>query len=1018
MKKQELFIRFLVIALACIGWATVGYLPLGDPEPDRVTQLRIETTWPFASALRVEEVITSPLEQQLSRIPGIMSTESRSEKGRCSVTLELENPDDARDTEAMVRAVIRSLVARWPVTVGMPEMEKLRKDERQRRSALEFHLESDLPDREVYQWVQPRMQILISRFPGIRSVEYPAFRQAIQTILVHPEWMKDEILSPSSLGQWLSHLQQDVTLSSSDAFGLPLRWRMMGTAPSDLQEIEVPVTGLGTVSLGSLARIEQREIPKARRRINGKDMLGMHVFVHPGKDQAGLSRDLQVALRRLEQASEGEVRFVLVKDRLRGQNQVRRNVLVQCGLAIVVLGLFLWMLYSCQHLLFLFTTLATTLGLVFLYLWLSESHLSVIVTGSLTMGLGMIVDNGMMLLSIDPSGSRKRRIIPLLGATASTMIPLLLISQFHASGQLIRQLATPMIVMLGASLLVSWAFLPMIRPGGNQPWQRIHAPGWLIWMVRSIHAGRKWIGVGLILLVGIPIPDMPDEIHVSKRIDAIYEQVTGNYMFREVWEPRIQRWLGGLLRPFLMEASKEASAGEQDGVSVHMTGNAEAGTPGPLICETAIRIEQALLPFHSYYDMLDLSCGPGSGMSLEVGFNEWQLNQGFPLKIYQMLVRHARRTSGMEWHIHGVGDPWTNRGISSNGFQLQFHGYHLDALLRVMESVYDSLSQLRNVVDVRFGWENRLSDPGVLLAVDHGLLAESGSSWPAPVRDLILWNRGVNPDGYLLSGDGSMVPYTLRRQGFDQHTVSEWLQTATPSAPPPGQWLRPYSSIPLPVINKKDQQYQMGLHWSYAGSARMGKRFFRDLHQQVDKALPPGLSLSPIDGEWEWDQALVTKLLGVLPVLALIYVLGVWLMESWRYPLMVLLMIPLGYVGPMGMVIWTDVMFGPGMLAGLFLVTGLMVNHAMFLLVPLRSRIHPTPVVVAGLLIQKWRPLVLTTLSTCLTFGPFLWQSGGEPFWRDLAICVLSGMLPGTVCFCLIFSAFVNMDKLSGRGAA
>jgi multidrug efflux pump subunit AcrB len=183
-------------------------------------------------------------------------------------------------------------------------------------------------------------------------------------------------------------------------------------------------------------------------------------------------------------------------------------------------------------------------------------------------------------------------------------------------------------------------------------------------------------------------------------------------------------------------------------------------------------------------------------------------------------------------------------------------------------------------------------------------------------------------------------------------------------------------------------------------------------------ALPPGVSLE-IGGQYASQQAAFRELLGVL-VLAIGAVLLVLVAQfnGFRGPLAIILAVPLGVSGALGMLVATGVAFNVSSFMGLILLVGLIVKNGILLL-DAAHHASDAGAAPAEALAQagrmRLRPILMTTVCTLAGLVPLsLGLGAGAELQRPLALAVIGGLAVSTFVTLLIvpvlLEAFGELD--------
>lgn len=178
--------------------------------------------------------------------------------------------------------------------------------------------------------------------------------------------------------------------------------------------------------------------------------------------------------------------------------------------------------------------------------------------------------------------------------------------------------------------------------------------------------------------------------------------------------------------------------------------------------------------------------------------------------------------------------------------------------------------------------------------------------------------------------------------------------------------------------------------------------------------LPEGVSLLP-SAAAETNQELQESLL-LLGGLAtfLVFVVMAVQYNSLRDPLVILLTIPLAVAGSIFGLYMTETAIGATVLIGVVLLVGIVVNNAIILVEranQIRDReglsaraamLHAAP--------QRLRPILMTTITTVLGLLPLTWEKdGGAGFLQPLGVVVFSGLSLATFLTLVIVPCFYTL---------
>ncbi len=152
-------------------------------------------------------------------------------------------------------------------------------------------------------------------------------------------------------------------------------------------------------------------------------------------------------------------------------------------------------------------------------------------------------------------------------------------------------------------------------------------------------------------------------------------------------------------------------------------------------------------------------------------------------------------------------------------------------------------------------------------------------------------------------------------------------------------------------------------------------------------------------GELENAEEAQGHLVANFPLAALvIVVLLVWQFNSIRRAGIILLTIPMAFVGSVLGLLVTGAPFGFMTLLGLLSLAGIIINNGIVLIDSIEAErqggAEPYAAIVAAA-VSRFRPILMTTITTILGLMPLIvWQ---DPLFYSMAIVIAFGLAVGTV---------------------
>lgn len=157
--------------------------------------------------------------------------------------------------------------------------------------------------------------------------------------------------------------------------------------------------------------------------------------------------------------------------------------------------------------------------------------------------------------------------------------------------------------------------------------------------------------------------------------------------------------------------------------------------------------------------------------------------------------------------------------------------------------------------------------------------------------------------------------------------------------------------------------------------------------------------------------------------LGLVFLMIAAVLESWRLAGLVMVCVPLAWIGVAAGFLSSEQSFGEGAFLGVVLVIGVAVNTGILLAYrfhQLRTARPGAPASRLALLAvrSRLRPMWATTLSAVAGILPMLLLPGAKSFWIGLAITVVGGLLSSTLLAPVAMVALLSWRSSTERAPA
>lgn len=792
--------------------------------------------------------------------------------------------------------------------------------------------------------------------------------------------------------------------------------------------------------LADLSRIELDSAPlRSISRIDGNPVVTLTLDRAPGSHLLRVAKDVRKAVEEIRKDLPPGTELLIADDRSENVRKQLRDLAVRGGLgSLLLLLVLLAMLRSGKAVgIALFAVLVSLSAAIILFKPLGLT-LNILTIAGLVLLFGLLVDNAVVVIERLQAELANRRGngpaayaaaagravkavgLPLLGGTLSTCAVFL--PMVYLSGEL-RSLFAPFAVLsaltLGFSLVASVILIPnlgqtlRVHPThGTADTRRARSALLLPYRLAARHPRLSFLL--LLLAIGLPTPLLPDffeepsegwQSEGDRRFAERYNRTIGSDRFREVrlW---LDPLLGGVTRPFLknVELGKRWDFPERPEVNVRIQLPAGSGIE---------RADERIRPFeeearNSPSVERTLVHVSGRVARMTVLFHDEAMDTDEPYLLRERLIAHALRVAGIEISVSGLVPMGFYSGLGQvSGFTVHAFGPSYERLEEVSKNFARRLERYPRVAEVDVNAAGYRQPPAREVIRFHWG-ADAVTRTGLSARELAevlrpqLWRE--TPDFHAdLEGDPRM-PVRIVMEGAEELDLDTLLHRPLAVGTGGPVRLADHAELSIekdpPVIERINQQYRRTLRVYYRGPYRMGKEM---LDKEIaGMTLPPGYRLER--PRYEFFDAEVKRQFFwlILGTVALVFLVIAAVLESWSLAAVVMLSVPLSWIGVALAFLLTGQNFAEGAFIGVVLTVGIAVNDAILLAdryrrLRLARPTAPVPRLTLLALRQRLRPMWTTTLTSIAGMLPLLVIPDAGNFWVGLAVTVVGGLLASTL---------------------
>ena len=482
------------------------------------TKIFVSTIYPGNTAEDIERTVTDPLEEALKGVPNLVEIRSTSSEDFSVIDVEFDENISIDDAKQKVKDLVDGITsgADWPVfNNAKVEPNIFELDFSELQPILNISLHGDYPIEQLKIYAE-LLEGQIEQLPQIKEVNIRGIQIFEVEIAVDIYKMTAAKVSFDDILNTIS--RENTTISSGNIVsgGQRRTLRLTGEIkdPEDLKGFVVK-TDKGPVYLGDLAEISFKEKEKTSfARSFGKKAVLLDVVKRGGKNLVIASQEIKALVAQPEKIGLPSNLDIKVSNdqsnlTLNQVSELVNSIIFGVILVVTVLMFFL----GFRNALFVGFAIPMSMFMSFMILSALGYTLNTMVLFGLVMGLGMLVDNGIVVVEnvyrlMEKEGMSRiaaakagigEIAFPIIVSTATTIAAFLPLGAWPGlMGEFMIYFPITLSVVLGSSLVVAVFFNSMLVSQFMEISEREISTKSL-WRI-TIFMG----GLGIILLFGSP----------------------------------------------------------------------------------------------------------------------------------------------------------------------------------------------------------------------------------------------------------------------------------------------------------------------------------------------------------------------------------------------------------------------------------------------------------------------------------------------------------------------------------
>jgi multidrug efflux pump subunit AcrB len=471
----------MIVGLATLAIIVFGVLATLNLKQELLPSIQVPTAivtanYPGVSPQIVADDISTPLERALTGVSGVTKVQSTSSNGIATITVEWDYGLDPDKVVADIRNAVDGIKPTLPDQVETEVITGRTDDIPVLLLAVASDASLDEAGRQVENVAIPDL----SGIDGVRSVTAAGEDTTQLVVTLRPKDLRKHDVTAQQVTQTVQGQATITPAGSSFDKNLELAVEVGSSANTvkQFRALQVP-TPDDPVPLSAVANVKVESIESTSiARAGGRPALSLAVLKDTDADAVAISHQVRDRIPSLEQKLGNNTTITTIFDQAPLIEQSIHDLAVEglLGLAFAVLVILLF-LFSLRATLITAISIPLSLLIAMIGLQLSEYSLNIFTLAALTVAVGRVVDDSIVVVeNIKRRDLGHRTLTPsdvlasvkeVAGAvTASTLTtvtvfaPVAIVS--GVVGELFRPFAITVAVALGASLLVSLTIVPVL----------------------------------------------------------------------------------------------------------------------------------------------------------------------------------------------------------------------------------------------------------------------------------------------------------------------------------------------------------------------------------------------------------------------------------------------------------------------------------------------------------------------------------------------------------------------------
>lgn len=1014
MKFAQTFIKhhvmtiLLYILVVVFGFYSFQNLPLALMPSMEVPAAVVYATYPGAGPEDIEQQVTKKLEGAVAGLSGLDTLQSTSSENMAMLVIQFTNHTDMDQAMTDLRDKVAQVKSQLPDDASDPTVMSIDIDS---MPVVQVALRgNDLASLQSI--AEDEIQPALERLDGVASVDISGGYE--QEIAVHTDAsrLKGYNLTISSIGQQLGADNIAIPGGELDNGSQTLAVRTDGEYSSidDVKNALISLPAGGTVRLSQIADVSMR--PKdqdAISKVDGEECIILSVNKQSGSNTAQIAELAKTEFDSLLKSNDS-LQWNIVMDQSDYINMTVDNAIQNIWMGVLFAAIVLFLFLRDFG-----ATMAVTIAMpccilfTFLIMNVLGITLNMMSLGGITLGVGMIVDNSIVVLEniftyradgydrMDACTKGTGEVIGAVIASTLTTVAVFLPIALSGgmAGMMFKEFCITIVALLLSSLIISVTLVPLlcyfllgstkqksVKPQGSGATPITEKP-----LSRAYRSSlnflitHRWAGIALTLVICI--------------VSVLSVSQAGMELIPEMDEGQVSVTVS-----MPNGSTMEDTAAIEDRIAA-------------IAVDTIPELEQIYYSTGSSTSIMSSS----SGASVTISLVDLDQRDRSSADIAKQLRRDLQDIAGCELTVSTSS---TMSMSTDSDISVELTGDDYDQLAETADDLANRIGALPDAINVESSAGEQT--PRVAVKINRENASRFGLN-AATIGGLV---RGE------LTGSTAT---TLRMNGEEYDVTvagdedvatsldalrSMQIPTMTGGTVPLSMVADVYTELSPQSIVRKNQKETVTI----TGESESGDS--NAIQAAVDKVvadyeLPDGVEVGSGDtAASQIAETTGTLMLALAVAILLVYFILATQFNSFSLPIAIMLILPIGLLGSMIMLWPTGNHVSMVALLGVIILAGTVVNSSIVLIdytLQRRQRGEDKNTAILNACPRRVRPVLMTAMTTILGLVPMVCSSGeGSEMMKPMGVVMMTGMVISTIATLFITPVYYSLtDSVAAR---